>query len=314
MARSASPATPDASGSWSAPYDVDLDRVLGPFRRGGGDPTHLRATDGSWWRASRTPDGPATLRLSATGSQVRAEAWGPGSAWVIDSVPDLLGFGDDPTGFPAERLPPVLAEPWRRLAPRWRVPRSRLVLEALIAAILEQKVTGVEARRGWRSLLTQVGEPAPGPTPEPMAVLPPPERIRRIPSWQWHRWGVPPSHSATILRCVVAPGRIEQCADLPRAQADDRLRSIRGIGPWTVSEVAQRAWGDPDAVSFGDFHVAHHVVYAFTGDREGTDEWMAELLEPFAGHRYRVQRLVEVAGVLRPARGPRATITDHRRR
>ncbi len=314
MARSGSPATADASGSWTAPYDVDLGRVLGPFRRGGGDPTHLRTADGSWWRACRTPDGPATLHLTAHHREVAGQAWGSGAAWVIDSVPGLLGFDDDPSGFPAEELPEVLREAWRQLAPRWRVPRSRLVLEVLLAAILEQKVTGVEARRGWRALVTQVGEPAPGPTPEPMSVLPTAERIRRIPSWQWHRWGVPPSHSATILRTVVAPGRIEQCADLDRAQADRRLRSIPGIGAWTVAEVAQRAWGDPDAVSFGDFHVAQHVVYAFTGDRDGTDEWMAELLEPFAGHRYRVQRLVEVAGILRPARGPRATITDHRRR
>lgn len=314
MARSGSPATPDASGSWSAPYDVDLSRVLGPFRRGGGDPTHLRAADGSWWRTSRTPDGPATLHLSARGGEVDAEAWGPGADWAVASVPDLLGFDDDPSGFPADLLPEVLGEAWRQLAPRWRVPRSRLVLEALLAAILEQKVTGVEARRGWRAMVTQVGEPAPGPTPEPMSVVPPAERIRRIPSWQWHRWGVPPSHSATILRSVVAPGRIEQCADLDPAEAERRLRSIPGVGAWTVAEVAQRARGDADAVSFGDFHVAQHVVYAFTGDRDGTDEWMAQLLEPFAGHRYRVQRLVEVAGVLRPARGPRATITDHRRR
>lgn len=314
MARSGSPATPDASGSWPAPYDVDLGRVLGPFRRGGGDPTNLRASDGSWWRTCRTPEGPATLRIAVDGRSVGAEAWGPGAAWAVDSVPSLLGFDDDPSGFPADELPSVLADAWRQLAPRWRVPRSRLVVEVLIAAILEQKITGVEARRGWRSLLMEVGEVAPGPTPEPMSVLPAPARIRRIPSWQWHRWGVPPSHSATILRSLVSPGRIEECTDLPRPEAGRRLRSIRGIGGWTVAEVAQRAWGDADAVSFGDFHVAHHVVYAFTGDRDGTDEWMAELLEPFAGHRYRVQRLVEAAGVLRPARGPRATITDHRRR
>ena len=313
MARSGSPATPDAFDAWTAPYDVDLGRVLGPLRRGGGDPTSLRASDGSWWRTCRTPEGPATLHLTVNGRDVHGEAWGPGATWVVASVPDLLGFDDDASGFPSDRLPAVLIDAWRRLAPRWRVPRSRLVLEALIAAVLEQKITGVEARRGWRSLVTQAGEPAPGPTPETMHVLPPAERIRRIPSWQWHRWGVPPSHSATILRSVVAPGRIEECADLPLSDAGRRLGSIPGVGPWTVAEVSQRACGDPDAVSFGDFHVAHHVVYAFTGDTDGTDEQMAELLAPFAGHRYRVQRLVEVAGVLRPARGPRATITDHRR-
>ncbi len=313
MAPSASPATPDAHGSWAAPYDVDLARVLGPFRRGGGDPTHLRLPDGTWWRTCRTPDGPATLRLAAVAGDIDAAAWGRGAHWAVESVPALLGFADDPAGFPADRLPPALTDAWRRLAQRWRVPRSELVLEALIAAILEQKITGVEARRGWRALVRHAGEAAPGPTPEPMWVFPSADRIRRIPSWQWHRWGVPPSHSATILRSVTSPGRIEQCASLPASDAERRLRSIPGIGGWTVAEVAQRAFGDADAVSFGDFHVAQHFVYAFTGDRDGSDERMAELMAPFAGHRYRVQRLVEVAGVLRPARGPRATITDHRR-
>lgn len=313
MAVSGSRPTPDAEGVWVAPFAIDLTRVLGPLMRGSGDPTHARDVDGSLWRTCRTPDGPATLRLTTVRSEVGIEGWGTGAAWAVDAVPDLLGAADDPGGFPAEQLPELLKEPWRRLSAQWRVPRSRLVLEALVAAILEQKITGVEARRSWRSLLMEAGEPAPGPAPETLRVFPTAERIRRVPSWQWHRWGVPPSHSATILRAAAAPGRLEQCSDLSREQAHRRLLSIRGIGAWTVAEVAQRAWGDADAVSFGDFHIAHHVVYAFTGDRDGTDERMAELLEPFAGHRYRVQRLVEVSGVLRPARGPRATITDHRR-
>jgi len=37
------------------------------------------------------------------------------------------------------------------------------VLEALVPAILEQKVTGTEAWRGLRGLIHGWGEPAPGP-------------------------------------------------------------------------------------------------------------------------------------------------------
>ena len=270
--------------------------------------------DGSVWRAGRTPEGAGTLRLAVIDGEVEARAWGPGAGWLVDSVPDLLGGADDPAGFPAEELPDVLVGPWRRIGPRWRVPRSRLVLEALLVAILEQKVTGVQSRRAWRSMLREVGEPAPGPTPRPMHVLPEPAVLRAVPSWQWHRWGVGPHQSATIMRVLQSPARIAECADLPVDQAARRLASIPGVGGWTVAEVAQRALGDADAVSFGDFHVAHHVVYAFTGAMDGTDERMAELLAPFAGHRYRVQRLVEASGVTRPARGPRMAIADHRRR
>lgn len=314
MAASASPATPDAEGAWSAPYRVDVRLVLGPFARGGGDPATVLAADGSAWRACRTPAGPGTLRLEAEAGEVVGRAWGPGAAWLVASVPDLLGGRDDPSGFPEDRLPASLAPAWPRLRDRWRVPRSGLVVESLVAAVLEQKVTGVQSRRAWRSLHVEHGEAAPGPVPRPMRVLPPADVIRRVPSWQWHAWGVAPQQSATLMRALQSPGRLAECADLPLDEARARLRSLPGVGEWTVAEVAQRALGDADAVSFGDYHVAQHVVFAFTGSRDGTDEELAVLLEPFAGHRFRVQRLQEVSGVSRPPRGPRMTIADHRRR
>ena len=71
-----------------------------------------------------------------------------------------------------------------------------------------------------------------------------------------------------------------------------------------------RALGDPDAVSFGDYHIGKNVTYALTGE-VGDDERMAELLEPWAGHRYRVQRLVELAGLGRPRRGARMAPRTH---
>lgn len=313
MAPSGSPATPDAQARLLAPYPVDLRAVLGPFLRGGADPASLFGADGSAWRASRTPEGPGSLRLSTDGDVVDARAWGPGAGWLIASVPGLLGFDDDADGFAADALPDHLADAWRRLGRRWRVPRSGLIVEALVAAVLEQKITGVQARRAWRALLDELGTPAPGPTPRPMRVLPDPVRIRQVPSWQWHRWGVAPRQSATIMGALAVCGRLEECVRLPHEEARRRLVSIDGIGGWTAAEVGQRALGDADAVSFGDFHLAHHVVYAFTGEQDGTDERMAQVLEPFIGHRHRVQRLVEMAGIARPARGPRLTIADHRR-
>jgi 3-methyladenine DNA glycosylase/8-oxoguanine DNA glycosylase len=313
MAASGSPATPDAEGDWVAPYRVDLHAVLGSFMRGSADPAQRFTRDGSVWRAARTPEGTGTLRLNASAGHVRAQAWGSGADWLISSVPRLLGFDDEPSGFPAEALPPALAPTWRRLADRWRTPRSGLVLEALVIAVLEQKVTGVQSRRAWRSLLAQRGEPAPGPAPAGMFAMPTTAEIRRVPSWQWHRWGVGPHQSATIMRAAAVAGRLAQCAELSLPEARRRLGAVTGIGPWTVAEVSQRALGDADAVSFHDYHLARHVVYAFTSAMDGSDEQMAELLAPFAGHRYRVQRIVELSGVTRPARGPRMTIADYRR-
>jgi 3-methyladenine DNA glycosylase/8-oxoguanine DNA glycosylase len=265
------------------------------------------------WLSGRTTAGPATLRLTVAGDDVRAQGWGPGASTFVASVPDLLGFADDPSGFPAALLPDVLAPAWNRYGQRWRVPRSGLVLEALVAAVCEQKVTGIASRRVWRALLGQ-GEPAPGPAPAGMRVLPAPDQIARVPSWQWHAWGMEPAQSRTMLRAMGVAGRLAALTSIPSGEARARMQSVPGIGPWTAAEVAQRALGDADAVSVGDFHLPRHVVFAFTGEVDGTDEQMAEVLAPFAGHRYRVQRLVELAGIAPPKRGPRMAVADNRHR
>ena len=287
--------------------------MLGVLVRGRGDPTVRLVRRDEAWLTARTPDGAGTLRLTVDGALVRAEAWGAGAAWLAASTPVLLGAGDDPTGFPGELLPAALQPAWRRYRDRWRVPRTRLVLEALVAAVCEQKVTGLQSRRAWRAV-AGLGEPAPGPAPDGLRVLPEPERIAHVPSWQWHAWGVEPAQSRTMVRSMGVAGRLAALADHDPADARRRLQSVPGIGPWTAAEVAQRAFGDPDAVSFGDFHLARHVVFAFTGEQDGTDEQMAAVLAPFAGHRYRVQRLVELAGIAPPKRGPRMTVADNRRR
>lgn len=251
--------------------------------------------------------------MTVTGRQVAAQGWGPGAGWLVASVPDLLGFDDDPAGFRARELPAALVPVWQRYADRHRVPRSRLVLPEVVAAICEQKITGLQARRTWRSILG-LGEPAPGPAPSGLRVLPEPGQLARVPSWQWHAWGLEPAQSRTMMRATGVAGRLADLASIAPSQARRRMQSVDGIGPWTAAEVAHRALGDADAVSFGDFHLARHVVFAFTGATDGTDEQMAELLAPFAGHRYRVQRLVELAGIAPPKRGPRMTVADNRHR
>jgi 3-methyladenine DNA glycosylase/8-oxoguanine DNA glycosylase len=305
----------EAEGRWPAPYPVDLDLVLGPFQRGADDPTARRDGDGSWWRAVRTPEGPAALRITAAaseaGREVTAHAWGPGADWSCARVPRLLGFADDPSGFPLAALPEHLRAHAGRVLERWRVPASGLVLDALVPAVLEQKVTGVAARRALRAMLRQAGEPAPGP--RRLQVPPRPEVLVAVPSWTWHAWGVEPFQARTLVGAARRARRLEECADLPLPEARSRLAALPGIGGWTVAEVAARALGDPDAVSFGDYHLAAGVVYAFTGARDGDDAAMARLLEPFAGHRFRVQRIVETSGVRRPARGPRMPVADMRR-
>ena len=288
---------------------VPLGAVVGIFRRGAGDPTSRR-DDGGWWFAWRTPDGPVTLRLTAVpaSSEVSGTAWGPGAAWMLDRLPDLLGERDDPTGF--EPLHPPVSDAWR-VFPGWRVPRSGLVVQALVPSVIEQKVTGKEAFAGYRRLVRRFGEPAPGAGEALGLVVPPdPRGWAAIPSWEWLAAGVDPQRSRTVVRAVGHAGRLEECADLPPDRARARITALPGVGRWTWAEVAQRALGLPDEVSFGDYHVAKDIGWALTGTPVD-DDGLAELLEPYAGHRYRVQRLLELGGHHRPRRGPRMSTPTH---
>lgn len=299
--------------TWRAAWPVSLGATLGALQHGSHDPSYRRTPDRAVWRTMRTPDGPATQRLEAVEGVVVSRAWGPGAAWATERLPRTLGVDDDVTAFDSS-LHPLVAAQWSRYGAGMRTPSTGVVVETMVAAVLEQRVTGIEARRSWAWLLRTHGVPAPGPAPEGMHVFPETDVLAHVPSWEWHGAGVENQRAGTVMRVASYAGRLQQCADLPLAEAHARMRAVPGVGVWTAAEVASRALGDPDAVSFGDFHVAHNVVFALTGESDGTDERLAELLEPWRGHRGRVVRLVELSGISRPARGPRYSPLDHRSR
>jgi 3-methyladenine DNA glycosylase/8-oxoguanine DNA glycosylase len=343
---------------WLAPFLVDVRVTLSVQGRGRGDPTFQADEAGAIWRTSLTPDGPATIRvlpsrpsvpaagpaeppdglsaeaadpaeLPAAVTRVRAQAWGPGAAWLLDALPGALGCFDDASGFAAEAHP-VIRDAARR-NPGLRIGRSGRLMEALVPAVLEQKVTVLEAHRAWRILLTKYGTPPPGPAPRGMRVFPHPATWRRIPSWDWHRAGTEGVRAETIIRAASVADSLERLLTLSHEEADRKLRTIAGIGVWTSAEARQRAAGDPDAVSVGDYHLKNVVGWALAGRDRSTDEEMLELLEPFKGHRHRATRLIGLSrgtkatraagsgvGIARygtggpPRRGPRMSVRDYR--
>ncbi|MER6100615.1 DNA-3-methyladenine glycosylase 2 family protein [Streptomyces sp. NPDC001728] len=289
----------------AAPLDLGL--ILGPLRRGPADPTFRVTPDGSVWRASRTPEGPGTLRIRATGTGAESEAWGPGAAWLLDRLPALLGAEDDPAAFvPRHKL--LLATHRRR--PGLRLTRTGLVLESLIPSVLEQKVTTNEAYGSWRLLVRKYGEPAPGPAPDGMHVMPDARAWTRIPSWEWHRANVDGKRAATIVRAARVAARLEEAARMDPPAARARLELIPGIGPWTSAETIQRSNGAPDEVTTGDLHLPGIVGWALAGDRTADDEAMLDLLAPYAGQRHRAARLILLSGRVPPRRAPRMTPGD----
>lgn len=250
--------------------------------------------------------GPVTYRLVQDGPDgARCTAWGPGAAELHARLPALLGDGDDPTGFAPEH--PALVEAHRRF-PALRIVRTGRVLEALVPAILEQRVHGVAAFASWRRLVTRFGEPAPGPAPDGMRVPPAAETWRRIPSWEFHKANVDPRRARTIVGCAQRADALERLAARPPEQARAALMSLPGVGEWTAAETVQRAFGDADALSVGDFHLAKMIGWSLLG-HPIDDAAMVELLAPLRPHRHRAVRLLEVSGMaVLPRFGPRQAI------
>ncbi len=290
----------DAEARIPLVHPLDIVATLAPLAHGRHDPT-IRFAAGGVWRAMRTVDGPATLHIAASPGAALLQAWGPGAGAAIEAAPALIGMLDEP-----DQLVPhhaILRDLVRR-NPGLRLPRSRRLLEALVPAILEQKVTGVEARRSFRALVARHGEPAPGPPGLGLRLQPSAQTLATLPYPAYHVLGVERRRADVIRAASAMASRIEAAAS-PQ-DAGRLLRAVTGIGPWTTAEVLRIAWGDPDAFSLGDYHLPNLVAWALAGEARADEARMLQLLEPYLGQRGRVQRLLEASTSLRiPRFGPR---------
>jgi 3-methyladenine DNA glycosylase/8-oxoguanine DNA glycosylase len=297
-------ARPDAEHEWRPRFPTDLALTLGRLQHGRNDPIHRATPDGRVWRTVRTPDGPAAMVLTQRGDSFHAAAWGPGAQHAVDSAPKLLGGDDDPTTFNPEH--PFLVEAHRRFS-GLRIAATGDVFQALLGAVLEQRVEGVDAVATWIRLITQIGEPAPGPAPSGMRVFPDGRQWLALPSWEWRRVGVDSKRAATIRAAAAIEPSLQRLATRTSADVDRALRVVPGIGAWTSAEVRQRALGDADALSVGDYHLASIVGQTLLG-RPLTDVQLVPFLDKWRPHRYRVARLIYASGIERlPRRGPRPT-------
>jgi 3-methyladenine DNA glycosylase/8-oxoguanine DNA glycosylase len=287
-----------------APEGYNLAGTLSALMFSRYDPC-ARFVDGEFWWAVRTPDGPATLSLHRDDADLVAAGYGTGAAWVVDHADAVAGLRDDLTGFTElAATHPVVAELARRHR-GLRLPTTGRVFGQLLRAICEQKVTGKEAYRSYAAIVRRSGQLAPGPVPQ--LLLPPdPAEVAATPYWAFHPLGLEQRRADTLRLAAAEAARLERCAS--PADATARMIALAGVGPWTAAEVVRVAYGDPDAVSVGDFHIPNTVAWALAGEPRGDDARMLELLAPFTGHRGRVCLLLKVAGIGAPRFGPRLPI------
>jgi 3-methyladenine DNA glycosylase/8-oxoguanine DNA glycosylase len=297
----------DAAGrTLSTPEPLDVPLTFGPLVRGRGDPAS-RITGDEWTHAMNSPAGPVTLSVRADrrAGAVHVWAWGPGRAWVMEHAPDIVGLRDEVREFvPTNSLVAALHRRLRGL----RMIRLGAVVDLAVATTIEQRVTSVEARRSWRALVRRHGEPAPG---DRGLVIPPSSRVlAALPDWEWRRMGVEGRRASTMQRLARDASGLDRAVAAGDAIVERRLRSVRGVGPWTAAHVMHLVSGDADAVPIGDWHLPGHVGHALAGEARADDDRMLELLEPFRPHRGRVWRLIVSGTGSPPRRAPRARIHD----
>ena len=266
--------------------------------------TSQRRQGVGWW-ATETPEGSASVAFRAVGGDVLADAWGPGAEWAVARVPALLGGDDDPSEF--RPLDPVV----RDLVARLGVPRLGATgrwFEAMATAAVYQRVVSADARTSVARLGRLFGAAVPGGGPLPL--FPSPAAVLGLPDHDFHRAGVDRGRTRVIRVAAKHADRLEGLSERTGAEAREWLQRLPGVGPWTAARTTGAAAGDPDAVPVGDLHVPRLVTYALSGAIDGDDDSMLELLEPYAGHRGRVVRLVKAAGIGPPQHHPAPTRYD----
>lgn len=292
------PQPPDVHATVVAP-GVDLGLTLTTARMGTSDPCWSSDARGSWMWATRTPQGPGTVRLSPAPDGVSVEAWGPGAAWLADRAPGLVGALDPgPEALDAEVGPVAgLLERFAAL----RLARTALPLDAAIAAVCRRGVSAFEAGRAWSLMVEAWGDDAPGPGR--LRLPPDPHRVAAASPYELHVMGLEQGAAAEVQRLASHSARLELSEAEPDDAVVDRVRDISGIGAEVVDHVRSVALGDPDAIPVVDGHLATMVIRVLRSSTEDPDVALDAVLDPYRPQRGRVLRVVEAASA---AAGPAA--------
>jgi 3-methyladenine DNA glycosylase/8-oxoguanine DNA glycosylase len=291
------------------PPRLDVRSTLAVYRFGRMDATTRLEPDG-FWRATLTPDGPATMHLWRAGGGLDARAWGPGREWLLARAGAMCGDGDAGAAFGDDAHPAVRAA--ARDHQGLRLGRSEDLYHELLPVVIAQRITAVQAIGQWRRLCLALGAAAPGPRDD-LRLPPEPAVLAGRPAWWFHPMGIEAKRANALRTVAKHAARLADWSLLPPGEAAAKLALLPGIGPWTIGSALGPALGDPDAVPVGDYHIPNMVAFALAGEPRATDARMLELLAPYAGQRGRVIRLLAAAGHGAPAFGPRRRILPMQR-
>ena len=274
------------------------------FQRLGRLDPRAQLSDNHYIFASNVRSGPATAEVRCAESKLNTTIWGPGSEELAELLPAQLGLdqpilADGATGLP-RTLRSLQAAGIRRTARG-----LQRVDETLLPLILQQLVTWREAATSWRALLDRYGTNAPGP--HGLRLAPTLPVFARLSLADYRQLGIGSKRAKTIRTVAQRASRtLTHREDTKPAQSQcATFLDCPGIGPWTRAFYQGLELGMPDAVPTGDYHLPSTVSWVFAQQRRSTDLEMLRILEPYAGSRFEIIRLVMASNAAAPRRNPR---------
>lgn len=205
--------------------------------------------EGAFRRTLRLPHGAGVAELQPGESWVRCSLW-------LDDLRDLTAavqrcrrlfdLDADPAAVVEHLSGDALIGHAVRRGPGRRLPGTVDGAELAMRAVLGQQVSVAGARTLAARLVRSLGEPLSSPRGELTHLFPTPAVIASAGSAVLR---MPAARRAAVLRLAgaLAAGDVALDAGVDRGEVERSLLALPGIGPWTVSYVAIRALGDPDA-------------------------------------------------------------------
>lgn len=196
---------------------------------------------------SKPRDGRVRLRLEL------ADLSGLGE--MVASVRRWLDLDADPGAVDAVLARDAALSPLVEGAPGMRVPGTVDGFELAVRAIVGQQVSVAGARTLLGRLAAAIGSP--GQMPDAV-------QVAAAGMDALTAAGLTRRRAATITALAesVVLDKIALDAGADRHEMRARLLAVPGIGPWTATYVALRAWGDPDAWPATDLVLARRVTAA----------------------------------------------------